>query len=248
MSDQATSDDREDERIELPPSIQLAWGLRDRPTRGPKRGLTLEQIVSAAIKVALTEGLGGLSMARVANELGVATMSLYRYVSAKDELLTLMVDAALGPPPPLGDPQEGWRSGLTRWTEAVRAAYNRHPWSLRVPISGPPLGPNNVAYLDAALRCLSETPLSEQDKLSIVLLLSGFVRNEATLTADFAAGGAGNPTMPGYGTMLAQLIDSRRFPALHRAIASGSLDDEDDADIEFYFGLQRILDGIEALM
>ena len=92
--------------------------------------------MAAGIKVALTEGIGALSMARVAGELGVGTMSLYRYVAAKDELLTLMVDTALGPPPPARAGDEDWRAGLTRWAVGVRDAYRRHPWSLRVPISG----------------------------------------------------------------------------------------------------------------
>src|ERR1700679_2739005 len=157
-----------DPGFQLPPSIELAWGLRDAGTRGPKRGLTLERIVGAGIKVALTDGLGTLSMARIAAELGVGTMSLYRYVAAKDELLALMVDQALGAPPP-GAPGEDWPAGLRRWAVGLRAAYGRHPWSLRVPISGPPLGPNNVAWLDNALGALAETPLSEQEKLSLVL-------------------------------------------------------------------------------
>ena len=196
----------------------------------------------------MTDGIGGLSMARVASELGVGTMSLYRYVAAKDELLMLMVDTALGPPPRADDGENDWRAGLTRWAVGLRDAYRRHPWSLRVPISAPPLGPNNVAWLERALRSQSRTPLSEQDKLSCVLLLSGFVRNDATLTADFAAGSGGEPLMPGYGVMLSRIVPPDGFPALHRAIASGSLDDEDDIDAEFSFGLERILDGIDALI
>jgi AcrR family transcriptional regulator len=225
--------------VPLPPSIELAWGLRDHGTRGPKRGLTLERIVQAGIKVALTDGIGSLSMGRVAAELGVATMSLYRYVAAKDDLLLLMSDTALGGLPENAVNAGDWRAGLTAWAVAVRAAYRRHPWALRVPISGPPLGPNNVAYLEAALRSMAGTGLSEQQKLSSVLLLSGFVRNEATLTADLAAAS---------GAMVSRLTDPAHFPALHAAIASGALDDDDDIDIEFDFGLERILDGIEVLI
>jgi AcrR family transcriptional regulator len=231
----------------IPPSIELAWGLRDRGVRGPKPALTLDRIVEAGITVAAGEGLDALSMGRVAKELKVGTMSLYRYVAAKDELLTLMVDAALGPPD-LGDADEPWRAGLTRWAVGVREAYRRHPWTLKVPISAPPLGPNNIAWLESALRALAGTPLAEQDKLSTVLLLSGFVRNEATLTADFAAASGGEQVMPGYGALLSELTDGARFPALHRAIASGALDDEDDLDAEFTFGLRRILDGVEVLI
>jgi AcrR family transcriptional regulator len=241
--------DRDDpDAPDIPPSIELAWGLRDRGRRGPKPGLTLDRIVSAGIKVALTDGIGALSMAHVASELGVGTMSLYRYVAAKDELLTLMVDAALSSPPAADGADEGWRSGLTRWAVGLRDAYRRHPWSLRVPISAPPLGPNNVAWLEQALRALAGTALSEQDKLSCILLISGFVRNDATLTADFAAATGGEPIMPGYGRVLSHLIAAADFPALHEAIASGALDDEDNIDAEFNFGLARILDGIEALI
>jgi AcrR family transcriptional regulator len=212
--------------------------------------LTLDRIVAAGIKVAMTEGIGSMSMTRVASELGVGTMSLYRYVVAKDELLTLMVDDVLGSPPPV--PRgENWRSGLTRWAVGVRDAYRRHPWALRVPISTPPLGPNNVAWLDNALRTLTETPLSEQQKLSTVLLVSGFVRNDATLNLDLAAGAAGaggGQVMPMYARMLGALIEGGDFPALANALASGALEDEDDPDSEFEFGLERILDGVAALI
>ncbi len=240
----------EQERVgsPIPPSIELAWGLRDAGTRGPKRALTLARIVQAGIKIAAAKGLDALSMARVAKELGVGTMSLYRYVAAKDELLTLMVDTALGAQNKPPGVDENWRAGLTWWATGVREAYRHHPWSLEVPITAPPLGPNNVAWLEAALESLATTPLSEQQKLSVVLLVSGFVRNEATLTADIAAAAAGEQVMPGYGAVLGRLIDPAGFPALHRAIASGALDDDDDLDSEFAFGLERILDGVEVLI
>jgi AcrR family transcriptional regulator len=232
----------------LPASIRLAWGVGERPRRGPKPGLTLDRIVAAGIRVAMTDGLGSVSMGRVAAELGGSTMSLYRYVPAKDDLLTLMVDTALGSPP-AGDPAAGgWRVGLTRWAVGVRAAYRRHPWALRVPITTPPIGPNNVAWLNNALEALGGTALTEQQKLSSVLLLSGFVRNDAILTADLAASTATGQVMPGYGTALSQLIGATAFPALQRAIASGALDDDDDIDAEFGFGLERILDGLEVLI
>ena len=95
---------------------------------------------------------------------------------------------------------------------------------------------------------MAETQLPEQDKLSCVLVLSGFVRNDATLTADFAAASGGEQVMPGYGTLLAEITSADEFPSLHRAIASGALDDEDDPDVEYLFGLARILDGIAELV
>lgn len=83
----------------LPASVEAAWGLRGRPTKGPRPGIGVERIVDAAVKLAATEGLQAVSMGRVAKELGASTMSLYRYVAAKDELFILMQEAATGLPP-----------------------------------------------------------------------------------------------------------------------------------------------------
>ena len=230
----------------VPPSIELAWGRRDRPARGPKPGLTLDKIVTEGIKVAMTDGLPSASMARVASELGVATMALYRYVSSKDELLELMVDAALGPAPGAHLPDDGWRAGLTRWTDAARARYRLHPWALRVPIDAPPLGPNNIAWLEDALTCMAETPLSEPHKLSTVMLLSGFVRNESRLSADVAARAAAEGTAADYGRVLGLLIAGSAYPSVRRALDGGAFANEWDDDYEY--GRERILDGLESFM
>ncbi|NJC73174.1 TetR/AcrR family transcriptional regulator [Planosporangium thailandense] len=238
----------------LPASIEAAWGLRGRPTKGPKRGLSLERIVEAAVNVADADGLAAVSMSRVATELGASTMSLYRYVSAKDELLALMVDAAYGPPPEPVRPDEGWRDGLERWARAELAGLRRHPWVVRVPISGPPLTPNSTAWLEVALRALRGTRLTGQQKMSVILLITSFVRSWAALVADIAeaaqaAGATPDDAMAGYGRALAGLIDPARFPELSEVIAAGALDDEDEPeDGEFLFGLERILDGIDVLV
>ena len=94
-------------------TLELLWETGRRPSRGPKPTLTLDRIVEAAIRVADTEGLEGLSMRRVAAELGTGTMSLYRYVPGKGELLDLMLDRVQRPsenPADLGD--DGWRTAL----------------------------------------------------------------------------------------------------------------------------------------
>lgn len=252
-------------RIAVPASIEVAWGRREPAGRGPRPGLSLERIVAAAITVAERDGLAALSMGRIATELGSAPMSLYRYVRAKGELLALMVDAALGSPPSWPDPDEGWRSGLDRWTMAAFDVYRTRSWTIRIPISGPPITPNQIRWLEWALRCLQGTGLSHQEQLSIVLLLSGYARSQATMSVDFAeqlaaAGPDADPAAAAasYGRTLARLIDPAELPAVHAAIASGSLDDEyppesgthEDQFVgeEVRFGLERILDGIEVLI
>jgi AcrR family transcriptional regulator len=236
----------------LPASIEAAWGVRRRPNKGPRPALSLERIVAAAVRVAAAEGLAAVSMGRVAAELRVSTMSLYRYVGSKDELLALMADLAYEVPPARRGPQEGWREGLSRWAWTELAAYRRNPWVLRIPISGPPVTPNTIAWLERGLDCLRDTGLREDEKLSVILLLTGFVRNQATLDADIsaaqAAGAAPPEVMASYGRLLAKLTDPERFPALHAVIGSGVLEEPDDVDGEFVFGLERVLDGIETLI
>jgi AcrR family transcriptional regulator len=236
--------------IGLAASLQAAWGLRARSTMGPKPGLSLERIVEAALDLAGSEGLAAVSMNRIATKLESSAMSLYRYVAAKDELLALMVDAALGPAPASPPPTEGWRAELSQWAWAYHAVLRRHPWVLRVPISGPPITPNYTAWMEWGLTSLRDTALTEGEKLSVILLLSGFVRNEATLVADLdqAAGTDKPEIMPTWGRQLRALTDRERFPALHAALASEAFEQDDDPDDEFVFGLERILDGIDALV
>ena len=240
----------------LPASIEAAWGRRERPRMGPKRDLSLERIVRAAVQVAESEGLAAVSMHRVATEIGASTMSLYRYVAAKDELLELMVDAAYGNPPSASGADDGWRAGLSRWAQAERNVLLHHPWVLRHAISGPPIAPNQVTWLEAGLTCLHRSGLAEGEKLSVMLLLTGYVRSSTTLAADVdaayrASGSTPRDAMIAYGRVLGRLTDASQYPALHAVIAAGVFDapeEPGDPDADFIFGLERLLDGIDALV
>ena len=238
---------------DLPPTIALLWGLREGRRRGGgKPGLSLARIVEAAIELADVEGLAAVSMARVAERLGFTTMSLYRYVASKDELLLLMWDAAGGDPPelPAGD---GWRSRLERWSWEDRATLQRHPWMLQLPITGPPMGPRQLAWMDRALQALESTPLEEGEKVNAILLVTVYVLGQTRLAEEIrrgeqaardAAPGLELPTFP---QMLSGLVRADTYPALTRALASGVFDDpDDDLDADFQYGLDRILDGIHA--
>lgn len=240
----------------LPASIELAWGLRDRPGKGPRRGLSLSRIVTAAVELADAEGLAAVSMARVARRLNMSTMALYRYVAAKSELLRLMTDEAFGPPPEVPRPGQDWRSALGEYVRAEYAAHSRHPWVVRVPIGGPPVTPVGVAWFERGMRCLAGTGLTEGEKLSVMLLATGYARNAAVLVADIqdalrAADPVADKSVFGYGRLLRRLIDAREFPALTALVESGALDGQEELGEpgeDFEFGLARILDGIGHLI
>ncbi|MFF5445821.1 TetR/AcrR family transcriptional regulator [Streptomyces sp. NPDC012888] len=239
----------------LPASLEMAWGLRDRPGKGPRPGLTLDRIVGAAVHLAAAEGMTAVSMGRVAKELGVSTMSLYRYVSAKDELYVLMADAGVGTPPPLPDGADtwGWRELLAEWAHAQLRVLLAAPWVLRIPITAPPATPNQVAWMERGLAAMAGTRWPEQAKLSTLMLIGGFVRNTATLTADMMeaivlSGTSPDQLVTRYQNTLRRLTDPQRHPSVTRLLDSGVLSGgADEPDYEFRFGLDRILDGLASL-
>jgi len=239
----------------LPGNVAAAWGVRERPHKGPRPALSPGRIVDAAVRLADAEGLDAVSMGRVAAELGAAPMSLYRHVSSKEELLRLMVDAAWGDAPDLPAPGAGAgrRDGLSRWAWALRHNAGRHPWVVRIPLNGLPIMPREVAWFENALACMRDTGLTEARKASLIMLLAGYVRNLATTEADImaavqASGLSPAEWMSSYPRMVRQLADPRRFPALTAFIEAGVFEAEDGPDDEFIFGLDRILDGVEVLV
>ncbi|MET9483140.1 TetR/AcrR family transcriptional regulator [Streptomyces sp. NPDC006638] len=237
----------------LPASVEAAWGLRERPAKGPKPGLSLDRIVDAAVAIAAAEGLGAVSMGRVAKELGASTMSLYRYVGAKDELYLLMQEDAMGPPPAAPPPGTGWREALSLWAWAQREVFHRNLWALRIPRSGPPATPNMVAWWERGLVALEGTGLDEGTKIAVILLVSGYVRNEATLMADLGAavassGVSAEEVMARTARTLRRLADPERFPSVARSLEAGVLDAVDEPDVDFSFGLRCVLDGVAGVV
>lgn len=227
-------------------ALALLWGGRDRGRRGPKPSLDLDRIVAAAIGVADADGLGALSMRRVAAELDVGVASLYTYVPGRYELLALMLDAVAGysqlPHTFPGD----WRSKLTAWAQEDRAIFREHPWVLQVASDRPVPGPNLVAWLDSALAVLDGLGLDEADKVAAISAVDSYVRG-AAWTQPGAAPGT-RPEMAGTPEEQAELArwaDVERFPALTRALSAGVHPDSPD---NFDRGLRYVLDGIEALV
>ena len=113
--------------------------------------------------------------------------------------------------------------------------------------------PNAVTWFEHALACMRDTRLTEARKASVIMLLSGYVRNVAATESDIAAamqasGLSPDEWMSAYPRMLTKLTDPQRFPALTAFIAAGVFDLADGPDDEFIFGLDRILDGIEHLV
>lgn len=230
-------------------SLELLWDLREKSTRGPKPGLTLERIVEAAVAVADAEGLAALSMRRVAAELGVGTMSLYRYVPGKSELLDLMLDAVVGPEDGFPDSDDaGWREVLDAVARGMWNMCLRHPWYAQVDQARPLLGPNNVAALEYVLRHLRKTGLSDQQMMMVISAIDNLVTSVArahvnAMNAEQRTGVSEEDFWAAQEPVLVAVMGTGQYPVL------ASLDDDtftfSHEDI-VEFGVRALLDGVEA--
>jgi AcrR family transcriptional regulator len=232
--------------------LELLWGTPGSRSRGPKPALSLHDITITAIALADRDGLASLSMRRVAEKLGFTTMSLYRYVPGKDELVEVMRDAAIGVPPP-ADPSASWRDELAAWARASLAMHHRHPWLLDVEIRRPPFGPNHLRWLDAGLRIVSALDLDAQHRLRAVLFVDAYVRGFARITVGLAQEERRTGTNHAeleqiYASIFATVAAGGEYPALTDAIAAGGFDPGTPVGDDFEFGLARALDGVEAFV
>lgn len=243
---------------EVPVELRRLWGLSVTSRLGRPAELHVERVVRAAVDLADRDGLPGVTLPKVAKALGYTTMSLYRYVGSKDELLCLMQDFAIGNPPKIATPPREWRKGLRQWACAERRLNQRRPWLARLPVSGPPAGPHQIAWMETALRVLRGSGLDWAEKVGIMTLISGYVRYATLLSQDLERGRDGTgidqaQAAQRYGRNLAKLIDPDRFPETARLFASGIFEAPPErvrvdatADPDFTFGLERILDGAAA--
>ncbi|MFE9748406.1 TetR/AcrR family transcriptional regulator [Saccharothrix saharensis] len=223
--------------------LELLWKDARRPARGPRRGLTMERIVAAAIQVAETKGLAALSMRRVAEELGVGTASLYTYLPGKAELEALMVDA-IGAEGPLPDDWPGdWRAKVEAWARTDHELYRKHPWVLHLVATVAAPGPNLLRWMDSALRVLRETGLPEAEKMAVVESVDAYVRGQARLSLDTREPSA--EEVRERDALLGELVDFAPYPALVETVRAGVSPYTGD---KFEFGLRLLLDGVEALI
>lgn len=147
------------------------------------RKLNLAGIAAAALAIADAEGFPAVTMRRVAQELGVGTMSLYYHAKSKVELISAIDDALMAevlvPTLP-----EDWREALTAIASRTRDVFVRHPWALSSMQSAPP-GLNATLHMEQCLQALAKTSITIEEKLTLLALVDDFVFGYALrVTAD----------------------------------------------------------------
>ncbi|MQA09925.1 MAG: TetR family transcriptional regulator [Pseudonocardiaceae bacterium] len=236
-------------------SIELLWGIQERPKRGPKPRLTVERIARAGIEVADAEGLAALSMRQVADRVGVGTMSLYTYVPGKAELIDVMLDTVYGELVAADEVPGGWRAKLEHVARQNWALFHRHPWTLQVAASRPALGPNATTKYDYELRAVEGIGLTDLEMDAVVSLIVGHAEGAARRAVDAAeaerrTGLTDLQWWEAYSPLLDEVVDANQFATAARVgqAAGTAYGAAHDFEYGFEFGLQRVLDGIEGLV
>ena len=244
--------DRSTDDVVLPPALEILWGRRAAPSRGPRAELDVGRIVNAAVDIANADGLEAVSMARVAKALGFTTMSLYRHVANKDDLLQLMWNAsARGVQDAVLD-GDTWRERLTAWAVVQRRVIEDNIWIVQLPMATPPLSPDSLAWVEKGLETMADLEVPDYAKIRVLGLISQHALIDARMAFDERRGkalAAESGVETDYGTLVRELADPEVYPLITRLSSEAAPDGfaADDPHAEYLFDVGLILDGIEAM-
>lgn len=213
--------------------------------------LTTAGITATAIAIADAEGLAAVSMRRVAVELGVATMSLYRHVADKDDLLMRMMEVIFAEARLPDEPPQGWRSRIELAAQTLWAMFRSHQWlAPALSVTRPQMIPSALPFTEWVLAALDGHGLDLQTMFTAHLTVFNYIRGtainlELEAEAEALSGLDSEEWMDAQEPALQAILAGDRFPMMGRLTAAGYDFDIDDL---FDFGLQRLLDGIATLI
>jgi AcrR family transcriptional regulator len=214
-----------------------------RTKAAPREPVTRDRAVQVAVGLADAGGLESLSMRKLAQEHGVEAMSLYYHVKNKDDLIDGMVDVVFSEIV-LPSPGEDWKTAMRERAESARAVLARHPWAIALMRSTP--GAATLRHLDATIGCLRTAGFSPAMAGHAMSLLDSYVDGFALQEAALPLDEAGGITEATEDVLAQQQMMSHAFPNLAEIAAAYILQPGYAFGNEFRFGLQVILEGIEA--
>lgn len=239
-------------------TLALLWRSTEPPAparRGPRRALSVDQVVEAAVVLADRDGLAALTMRSLAQQLGIAAMSVYTYVPGRAELLDLMLDhvyAAMTRTPTDGAP---WRQRVRAVADDNRALYRRHPWAADVSTLRPPLGPGQLAKYEHELAALEGLGLTDVQLDAALSHLLTFVRANArdaatALATRRATDQDDQAWWATAGPLLERVLDPAAYPLASRVgtAAGAAQQSAHDPEHAYAFGLGCVLAGLADLL
>ena len=236
-------------------TLALLWRRPAEPRRGPRPALTVDRVVDAAIALADADGLPAVTMRRLAQDLGVAPMTLYTYVPGRAELLDLMLDAVYARMPRADTAGRPWRARVAAVAEENRTLFATHPWVAAVSTSRPPLGPGQMAKYEHELRALDGQGLPDVELDAALAHLLAFVRAHARDAVDMLAARRESRMdeeqwWAANAPLLARVLDETAYPTAARvgAAAGEAHGGAWSAEHAWSFGLGLLVEGLATLV
>ncbi|WP_233598968.1 TetR/AcrR family transcriptional regulator C-terminal domain-containing protein [Amycolatopsis sp. WAC 01375] len=243
---------RDEGLVDTKPGSGTVVRSRDRaftPTSSRRQELDRDRIVRTAIAIADAEGMAAVSMRRVATDLGVATMSLYRHVPGKDDLMLYMVDLVTAEKTAHARPPAHWRERLEFSSRLLWTICRRHPWVAEVLSMTRPraITPNLMFYAEWVLTALRGLGLGMDDMMYIHLNLFSHIRGLAlSLQSEARArqdtGMTSDEWMDTQVAEFREVVATGRYPTMEYVVTQ---EFEQDMDTMFEYGLRLLLDGVE---
>ncbi len=203
--------------------------------------LSRERVLAAARALADVRGIGALSMRRLAQELGVEAMSLYHHVANKDDILDGMVDAVLAEVAPAGSVGD-WKAAIREMAIATHDALARHPWAASLMLSRNI--PSRLRYMEAVLGSLRRGGFSAEMTDHAYHAIDSHIAGYTLWAANFDI----EPeTLPGLAEAFLRQLPVDDFPYVVEHVHEHLRERNPEAEGEFAFGLDLILDGLERI-
>lgn len=207
--------------------------------------LSRDRILRAALDLADRDGFEACTMRKLGGQLGVEAMSLYRYVTSKEDLLSGLVDLVFAEVEVDEPGTTQWRTAMRDRAHSHRAAMRRHPWAIGFMEGRMQPGPESLRVHDATLGIMRAAGFPFRDAVHANSVLDAYVYGFALQERDLPAQADG-ATAEVMREQARLVPDMHAFPHLVEAMTEFA-DEGFDYDAEFAFGLELILDGIERL-
>jgi AcrR family transcriptional regulator len=200
--------------------------------------------VAAATALADQGGLPAVSMRAVAAALDTGAGSLYRYLNSRDDLLDLMVDAALGELPADLPGTGDWLEGLVGLAREQLALYRRHPWLAEAARRPGAFGPQTVNYFERCLAVMAALPSAASTKMEAIAVLTGVVSLFSVPTAMDPEGEDQQAARRRQAAALFALVDPVAHPHLVAAFATPAAAPPGDGPDLFERTVRSVLRGL----
>ncbi|MDQ3532175.1 MAG: TetR/AcrR family transcriptional regulator [Actinomycetota bacterium] len=203
--------------------------------------VTKERVLATAVALADQGGLESLSMRKIAKELGVVPMALYRHVSNKEEMLDGMVDIVFSEIE-LPSNWAGWRTAMRKRAISARQVLSRHPWATALMESRAQPGPANLSHHDSVMGGLRKAGFSVEMAVHAYNALDSYIYGFALQETSLPFGNS--EELAEVAEIILRGLPADEYPYL-REVVIQSMESGFDYAGEFEFGLDLILDGLE---